>query len=107
MKEKGIAVSAFKGLAPLTVARGGPLDDVLKRIAKAHSVDASVVLLKWHLAQDVVAITTTSNEERLQEYLKVISLSLSTDELKEISRVGLSHHFRQHGTQRFAPDDRS
>lgn len=32
MKEKGIEVSSFKGLAPITVGRGGPLDEPLARM---------------------------------------------------------------------------
>jgi diketogulonate reductase-like aldo/keto reductase len=107
MREKGIAVSCFKGLAPLTIAKGGPLDSVIEKIAKTHDVPQAAVLLKWHLSQDVIAITTTSKEERLLEYLKAISLMLSAEELDEITKIGLTHHFRQQGAQRFAPDDRS
>ena len=107
MKENGIAVSCFKGLAPLTVAKGGPLDPVMAKIAKAHDVPEAAVLLKWHLSKDVIAITTTSKEERLLEYLKAVSLTLSEDELQEITDIGLTHHFRQQGAQRFPNGDRS
>jgi diketogulonate reductase-like aldo/keto reductase len=106
----GIAVAAYKGLAPLTVAKGGPLDPVLEKIAKAHNSTPSAVLLKWHLSQDVVAVTTTSKEERLAEYLKAVELTLTPEEVKEISDVGLTHHFRNQGSRgnpRFAADDRT
>jgi diketogulonate reductase-like aldo/keto reductase len=107
---QGIAVEAYKGLAPLTVATGGPLDPVLEKIAKAHDTTPAAVLLRWHLSQEVVAVTTTSKEERLAEYLKAVELNLTSEELKEISEVGLTHHFRaqgRNGNPRFAPDDRS
>ena len=97
----------LQGLAPLTVAKGGPLDPVLAKIAEAHGTQPAAVLLGWHLSQNVIAITTTSKEERLPEYLKAIPLRLSDNELEEITQVGLAHHFRQHATQRFDPEDRS
>ena len=107
MKERGIKVSAFKGSAPVTVAKGGPLDGPLLVIAKKHNVDTNSVLLKWHMSQNVVPITTTGSEERMKHYLEAIDLDLSAEEQEEITQVGLQHHFRWWGTQFFEPDDRS
>ena len=107
MKEHGITVSAFKGLAPLTVAKGGPLDGPLSTIAKKHNVDTSSVLLKWHMIQNLVPITTTDKEERMKQYLEAINLDISAEEQEEITQIGLKHHFRCWGTQLFEPEDRS
>jgi diketogulonate reductase-like aldo/keto reductase len=107
MRERGIEVSSFKGLAPITVGKGGPLDEPLARIAEAHGVSPAVVLLRWALNQNVVVITTTSKPERMDEYAQAIALTLSPDEQEEITRVGLSHHFRWWGRSFFDPDDRS
>lgn len=46
MREQGIEVSSFKGLAPITVGKGGPLDGPLESIAKSHGVAADAVLLR-------------------------------------------------------------
>lgn len=107
MREQGIEVSSFKGLAPLTVAKGGPLDKPLEMIARKHGVSTSVVLLRWHIEQNVVPITTSSHKQRMTDYLKAIDLRLSPDEVEEISQIGQTHHFRWWGKQFFAPDDRS
>ena len=107
MKEHGIEVSSFKGLAPLTVAKGGPLDDPLDKIAEKYGVSTSVVLLRWHIEQNVVPITTSSHKERMTDYLKAVNLRLTPDEIEEISQIGQTHHFRWWGKQFFAPDDRS
>ena len=107
MKEHGIEVSAFKGLAPLTVAKGGPLDGPLSTIAKNHNVDTSSVLLKWHMTQNFVPITTTDKTERMKQYLEAIKLDLSAEEQEEITQIGLKHHYRWWGTQFFGPEDRS
>lgn len=107
MREKGIEVSSFKGLAPITVGKGGPLDGPLVRIAEAHGVTPAAVLLRWALNQNVVVITTTSKPERMDEYAQAIDLTLSSEEQEEITQVGLSHHFRWWGKSFFDPDDRS
>lgn len=107
MREKGIEVSSFKGLAAITVGKGGPLDKPLARIAQAHGVSPAVVLLRWALNQNVVVITTTSKPDRMDEYAQAITLKLSPDEQEEMTRVGQSHHFRWWGKSFFDPNDRS
>ena len=107
MKEQGIQVSAFKGLAPLTVAKGGPLDQPLADIARKHDTETNSVLLKWHMNQNIVPITTTSKEERMKQYLRALQLNLSAKEQEEITQIGLKHHFRWWGNQYFDADDRS
>lgn len=107
LQSKGIEVESFFGLAPLTRGPGGPLDPILEKIAKNHHVDASAVLIKWQLNQNVIALTTTKKTERLGGYLAVPDLQLSKDEQDEISNVGLSHHFRAWRSASFAEDDRT
>lgn len=107
LQSKGIEVESFFGLAPLTRGPGGPLDSVLKRIAKKHGVDASAVLIKWQLNQNVIPLTTTKTLERMKGYLAVPDLQLSKDEQDEITNVGLSYHFRSWRSAAFAKDDRT
>lgn len=107
LQSKGIEVESFFGLAPLTRAPGGPLDPILERIAKKHGVDASAVLIKWQLNQNVIPLTTTKKTERLSGYLAVPHLELSKDEQEEITNMGLSHHFRAWRSAAFDEDDRT
>ena len=107
MKAHGIKVSAFKGLAPVTVGKGGPLDEILQSIANKHGVDSAAVLLKWHVAQNVIPITTTGSKERLTRYLEAVDLKLTAEEVEEISQTGSKHHFRWWGSQFFDKADRS
>jgi diketogulonate reductase-like aldo/keto reductase len=87
-------MQGFFGLAPITWAKGGPLDSVLERVAMKCDVDKSAVLSRWHLDQNVVSIPTTKKPERLDAYLSALRLQLTSDEQKEITDVGLTHHFR-------------
>lgn len=107
LQQQGIAVQSFSGLAPLTHAKGGPLDKPLARIATKHNVSESAVLIRWHLNQDVISISTTTKPERIQEYFQALNLQLSEEEMKEITEIGLTHHFRVWLSELFDPDDRS
>jgi diketogulonate reductase-like aldo/keto reductase len=107
MREKGVEVSSFKTLAPITVAAGGPLDPVLTSIAANHKTAVSTVLLSWAIGQNIVPVTTTSNSTRMDEYLAAITLKLSAAEQEEITQIGLQHHFRLWGKRFFGVDDRS
>ncbi|KAI0206781.1 NADP-dependent oxidoreductase domain-containing protein [Astrocystis sublimbata] len=100
-------VSSFKGLAPIMVAQGGPLDKLLHSIALAHDVAPSTVLLRWAMDQIVVPITTTCKADRIDEYLAALELNLTPEEQDEITKVGLTHHFRWWGNEHFGADDRS
>ncbi|KAH6843146.1 NADP-dependent oxidoreductase domain-containing protein [Chaetomium sp. MPI-CAGE-AT-0009] len=107
MQEKGIQVSSFKTLAPVTVAPGGPLDVVLSSIATKHATTPEAVILSWAIGNNVVPITTTSRGERMDQYLSAVALKLSPQEQEDITKVGLERHFRWWGKAFFKPDDRS
>lgn len=107
MQENGIEIMAFKGLAPLTKGKGGPLDPILETLAKKYSVEPSAILLNWHNQQNIVAITTTRNPERLEQYKKALTFNLTPSEMEEITQVGLSHHFRAAHQKKFDVNDRT
>jgi diketogulonate reductase-like aldo/keto reductase len=107
LKEHGIEVTSYNGLAPLRKGAGGPLDAPLKDIAKKHGVSENAVLIQWQIQQDIVPITTSGKPERIAEYLQGVELKLSPEEVEEITRLGLSHHFRGFQIARFDPEDRS
>jgi diketogulonate reductase-like aldo/keto reductase len=88
-KEKGIATSAYGPLTPVTKGAGGPVDDVLSGLAKKYAVNPGEICLRWCIDQDIVAITTSSKEQRLSDYLRAMTFKLTP---KEIEQVRESHH---------------
>lgn len=92
---------------PITKGKGGPLDPLLKSLAKKYGVEQSAILLNWHNQQNVISITTTRNEERLTQYLKVLEFTLTPEEVEEITQIGLSHHHRAAQQKKFDVDDRT
>ncbi|POS72395.1 aldehyde reductase 1 [Diaporthe helianthi] len=94
-RERGIAVSGYAGLTAITKAAPGPVDGAYARLANKYNVTEGDVALRWTLDQGVVAITTSSREDRLRGYVgKLPSFQLTPDEVKEISDLGLKKHFR-------------
>jgi diketogulonate reductase-like aldo/keto reductase len=107
LKERGIEVTSYNGLTPLRKGLGGPLDGPLKDIAKKHGVSENAVLIQWQIQQDIVPITTSTKLERIAEYMQGVELKLSPEEVEEITRLGLTNHFRASQVARFDPEDRS
>ncbi|KAL7904232.1 NADP-dependent oxidoreductase domain-containing protein [Trichoderma velutinum] len=107
MREHGIEVSSFKSLAPITVGKGGPLDEILSSLARKYEVPESVVLMSWCIGQNIVPITTTSILSRLDEYSIATEVVLEPADAREISQAGVKHHFRWWGKDFFEPDDKS
>ncbi|KXG48878.1 Aldo/keto reductase subgroup [Penicillium griseofulvum] len=105
--EQGIQVEAFKGLTPLVCCLEGPLVGPLKRMAKAHNVSDSAVMLRWFLQQNIVAIMTTRKKERLQGYAEALTFELTKDEMDEISTEGKKLFKRFYFPELYDPDDRS
>lgn len=107
MREHGIEVSSFKALTPITVGKGGPLDELLPALATKYGVAESVILLSWCIGQNIAPITTTSNESRLNEYSAATKVVLESIDVEKTSRAGLKHHFRWWGKDFFDPDNTS
>jgi hypothetical protein len=88
-------------------------------------------LLRWCIEQDVVAVTTSSKEQRLSDYLRAMTFKLTPAEVKmvsclvlvlicpgvdstdiwlssllQINEAGSEKHFRAFWTHKFAEDDR-
>lgn len=79
----------------------------MAKAAASHGIAPSAVLLRWNLDQNVVPIRTTTNTGRMDEYLEALQLTLTKEGEEDITRVGLTHHFRFWGWSYFDDDDRS
>ncbi|PNP46413.1 hypothetical protein THARTR1_10735 [Trichoderma harzianum] len=107
LRENGLQVGSFKGLTPAFRAPDGPLRETLSRIAKAHNTTEAAVLINWIIQNGVVAVTTTTNPGRLDEYAQALKITLEENELQEITDVGSTYHFRTSWSEHFEADDRS
>ncbi|KAK2801072.1 hypothetical protein FQN50_007880 [Emmonsiellopsis sp. PD_5] len=106
-KEKGIDIAAYAPLSPATRAKGGPLDDILAKLAKKYGVSEGEVLLRWSIDRGAVTITTSGKRSRLMEYLRAVQFELTPAEIEEIAKIGEQKHFRTFWNEKFSPDDRS
>lgn len=106
-KNKDIKVAAYAPLTPVTKAKGGPLDGYLESLAKKYAVNPGEILLRWCVEQEVVAITTSSKEQRLSDMLRIFTFQLTPKEVEEISTKGNQHHFRAFWQHIFDANDRS
>lgn len=105
-QEKKIAVSAYGPLTAVTKAKPGPLDGLYAELARKYGVGEGDVALRWVIDQGVVAITTSSKEERLRSFLtKVPSFKLTPKEVEEISAKGREKHFRGFWNHIIKPED--
>lgn len=105
LRAQGTIIEAYAALGPLTGGRGGPLDAVCARVAAAHAVNESAVLLRWVIQRGCVAVSTSSRRERLQEYLaQVPSFELSAEEMEEIEREGRGKNFRGYFVDAYGED---
>lgn len=106
-KNKDIRVAAYAPLVPHVRAKGGPLDPILEELARKYAVSEGDILLRWILDQDMVAITTTSKEQRMSDMLRTVTFTLTPKEQERITEVGKEHHYRAFWNDKFDANDRS
>ncbi|KAI9840503.1 MAG: hypothetical protein M1837_001563 [Sclerophora amabilis] len=106
-KEHNIATAAYGPLTSVSKARPGPTDEVFSRLAKKYEVTDAEVALRWCIDQGIVAVTTSSKETRMKQYLKTLDFKLTTEEIEEISKAGEKKHFRGFWPTKFDENDRS
>jgi len=106
-RDRGIATSAYGPLTAVTKAKPGPVDDYMAALAKKYAVSEGEVSLRWCIDQDIVAVTTSSKEQRLSDYLRCATFKLTPKEIQEINSLGDKKHFRGFWNHIFKGDDRS
>lgn len=89
--KEGIFFQAFSSLARQNPDLIG--DPTIARIAKLHKITPEMVLLAWPLAVGVGIVPKSANPERVIENIKVISVNLTQDEVKEIARLNKDKHY--------------
>ncbi|KAK5088156.1 hypothetical protein LTS08_004785 [Lithohypha guttulata] len=106
-KAKDIRLSAYAPQVPVTKVPEGPLTPLLDKLSRKYAVNPGEILLRWVLDQDIVAITTSSKEQRMSDMLRTVTFTLTPKELSDISEVGNSFHYRAFWTHIFDAKDRS
>ncbi|KAM4059897.1 aldo/keto reductase family protein [Hirsutella rhossiliensis] len=102
-----IAVACYGPLAPLTSAKGGPVDAAWQQLAEKYGVTESEIGLRWCIDQGLVVITTSSKKDRMERYLSKLPLiKLTPKEVGDISELGKQKHFRGFWKDKFGQDDR-
>lgn len=82
MRERGLVLIAHSPLARGTVLN----DPVLQEIATRRKLSVAQVVLRWLVQQErVVAIPGVVNVEQLRDNLKVLDVTLTSDEMTAIS----------------------
>jgi diketogulonate reductase-like aldo/keto reductase len=104
-KKHGITTSAYGPLTAAIRATPGPLDDTYKTLAKKYNVTIGEIALRWIIDQGVVALTTSSSEDRLKQYQKATTFKLSPGEVEEISKIGLKKNYRGFWKDKFLDGD--
>lgn len=90
----GIQVTAYGPLAPLSKVPGGPVDDVVLRLAGKYRVSEGTVFLKWATQNGVTVVTTSRNQSRVEEYIHMEEWQLEGSDLNDIDEAGRMRHFR-------------
>ena len=106
-KKHNIATAAYAPLTPVTKASPGPCDEFLASLAKKYAVNEGEILLRFCIDQDIVAITTSSKEQRLSDMLRCTLFKLTPAEIKKIIELGEQKHFRGFWTHKYDANDRS
>lgn len=107
MKSKDIVTSAYAPLTPIAKAKPGPCDTLLEALANKYYVGEGEIALRWCLDQGIVAITTSSKEQRLSDFLRATTFRMTPKEVRDLSDAGLLKHFRGFWQAKFDKDDRS
>jgi diketogulonate reductase-like aldo/keto reductase len=82
--ETGMSVTAYYLMADGAV----PKDEVLKDIGAKHGKTAAQVVLRWAVQQkDVIALSKTATESRLQENFDIFDFALSEDEMAAVYKL--------------------
>ncbi|RAL67214.1 hypothetical protein DID88_007989 [Monilinia fructigena] len=102
-----IALQEFAPLSPCTVAAGGPADTLLSSFSTKYATTVAGICLRWCIDMGLGVVTTSNDENRLKEYMRIFEFRMTPEEVEELSRMGAGRHFRKYFPHRFAADDRS
>ena len=85
-----IVLTSFSGLTPITdpIARGGPVDQVVKELSVKYQKTDSQILQRWLIEMKKGIVTTSTNSKRILLPLEIYDFSLTRAERKDIELAG-------------------
>jgi diketogulonate reductase-like aldo/keto reductase len=97
-KSNGIAIEAYSPLGPISYKPGGPVDEVVEKLAQKYNRSPAQILLKWNLIKGDIVITTSGKRERLEDFLQVFdeNFQLNEEDIQAIDEAGAKLHFRKY-----------
>ena len=92
-QQHSIQLTAYAPLASLTKPdmRDGPVDEAVNAAARAHGRTPAQVLLRWSVQLGRGVITTTSQPQRMEEFLSVFDFELTPDEVRAPLSASIWH----------------
>lgn len=102
-QEHNIVVAAYSPLGPLNLWPGGAVDPVVEGLAAKYGVSTSHILLRYTNQKGIVAITTSSKRERMDDYLSVLNspVELTAEEIAAIDAAGQGQNKRKYWAEQF------
>jgi 2,5-diketo-D-gluconate reductase A len=82
-RKRGVVL---EGYSPFK--RGDLRNPVLAEIASRHGVTTAQVIVRWHLAHEIVVIPKSATPERIASNFDVFGFSLTVDEIARIDALG-------------------
>jgi len=87
--DNGIVSEAYSALIPLTSQPGGPVDAPVTAISERLGVKPEQVLLAWVKAKGLVAVTSSTKQERMKSYLEAGEIELTEADIAAIDAAGI------------------
>jgi 2-dehydropantolactone reductase len=104
-KKNNIQIEAYCPLTPILENRinddNHPLKPIIKSLSEKYNVDPNVLLLRWVYQSGVIPITTSSNIERMKQYLTIFDFEISNDDFNLMKQVGSTYKVRNMFAEHF------
>lgn len=100
-----ILIEAYCPLTPILEHRindeNHPLKPIIQSLSEKYNVTANVLILRWVYQSGAIPITTSSNFERMKEYLTIFDFELSTDDFNLLKETGSTYKVRNMFAEHF------
>lgn len=97
-KKNNIQLQAYCALTPILDSKikdeNHPLKPIIKEMCKKYNVEPNILVLRWVYQSGVIAITTSSNFERMKNTFKVFDFELSNEDFELLKKIGKTYKVR-------------
>lgn len=105
-KKNDILVEAYSPLGPISKGNSAELNTYLDSVAAKYNKTQAQVLLRWVIENNILPVTTSSNEERIAQFADIFDFQLTAEEVDAIGAIGKKHKpLRQYWTREYAKFD--